>query len=86
MPDGGEKCCGIQYDDDILREYAIFHVVQFNIGFSTLNDFVLCSILLIFSHKMYALTVQIRAFTSGRRAQNESSEWNGQKSNIVVNL
>ena len=42
LPDGGEKCCGIQYDDDFLREYAIFHVVQFNIGFSTLNDFVLC--------------------------------------------
>ena len=28
----------------------------------------------------------IMAFTSGRRAQNESSEWNGQKSNIIVNL
>ena len=26
------------------------------------------------------------AFTSGRRAQNASSEWNGQKRNIVVNL
>ena len=27
-----------------------------------------------------------RAFTPGRRAQNASSEWNGQKSNIIVNL
>ena len=27
-----------------------------------------------------------RAFTSGRRAQNASSEWNGQKRNIIVNL
>ena len=26
------------------------------------------------------------AFTSGRRAQNASSEWNGQKRNIIVNL
>ena len=26
------------------------------------------------------------AFTSGRRAQNTSSKWNGQKSNIIVNL
>ena len=26
------------------------------------------------------------AFTSGRRAQNASSEWNGQKSKVIVNL
>ena len=26
------------------------------------------------------------AVTSGRRAQNASSEWNGQKRNIIVNL
>ena len=26
------------------------------------------------------------AFTSGRRARNAPSEWNGQKSNIIVNL
>ena len=29
---------------------------------------------------------KLTAFTSGRRPQNASSEWNGQKSNIIVNL
>ena len=32
------------------------------------------------------LRLKCSAFTSGRRAQNASSEWNGQKRNIIVNL
>ena len=30
--------------------------------------------------------IESSAFTSGRRAQNASSEWNGQKSKVIVNL
>ena len=34
----------------------------------------------------FTMTTLNTAFTSGRRAQNASSEWNGQKRNIIVNL
>ena len=30
--------------------------------------------------------IESSAFTLGRRAQNASSEWNGQKSKVIVNL
>ena len=35
---------------------------------------------------LFQVLSEILAFTSGRRAQNASSEWNGQKKNIIVNL